>query len=120
MDTHPSMSPGIPLKPVSRKKSRLQPIRPDALRRTQTGFGVSDQTKAMQMLLDENDHLKKELEEAKKEIFRLKEENLELKKGSKGGSSKGQSTFLTSSTIDSNGNAAENSKENGDEKVCNN
>lgn len=86
------------LPPVSRKKPRLDPIEPDVFRRSQTGFGLNDPSKAMQVIIEENEKLKRELEEARKEIFRLKEENVELKKQSKGTAPKVQSTFLTSNS----------------------
>lgn len=120
MEDYEYKAPDVRIKPASRKKSRLQPIRPDALRRTSTGFGAGDQTRALQILMEENDQLKKDLEEARKEIFKLKEENLLLKKNSRGGAQKGHSTFVTSSNPEGASRVSENSKVNNDEKVCNN
>lgn len=85
------------LPPVSRRKPRLDPIAQDVFRRSQTGFGMNDGSKVMQIITEENEKLKIELEEARKEIFRLKEENVELKKQSKGTLPKGKTTFVTSS-----------------------
>ena len=110
------------LPPVSRrKKSRLDPITPDVFRRSQTGFGSNDANKAMQILMEENEQLKKELEGARKEIFQLKEENLQLKKQAKGPTPSAKSTsgtFLTSGG--GSPTHEEDSKVEGDEVICKN
>lgn len=112
------------LPPVSRKKTRLDPITPDVFRRSSSNFGVSDNTKIMQALAEENEQLKKELEEARKEIFRLKEENFQLKKESRGTAPKGSTTFLTSATnFHQNGDAHEEGKKDSGDLIwsnCNN
>ena len=110
------------LPPVSRKKARLDPIKQDVFRRTNTGFGVSDnQNKAIQLLLDENERLKKELDEARKEIFQLKEENLELKKQARPMTSSGKTTFVTSNkSVMKNNGSVEESKIDENTVICHN
>lgn len=115
------MEPNSVLPPVSRKKARLDPITPDVFRRTATGFGAADNSRAMQSLMEENDKLKSELEAARKEIFRLKEENIELKKVAKTTKTSSSSTFLTSSAaFDQPGNKTEDTKIDNDSTICNN
>lgn len=105
------MEPNSQLPPVSRKKARLDPIAPDIFRRTTTGFGAADNSKAMTALIEENERLKSDLENARKEIFRLKEENLELKKVAKTTKKPASSTFLTSSVgYDQTGDKNEDTK----------
>lgn len=98
------------LPPVSRKKSRLDPIAQDVFRRSQTGFGLNDGSKVMQIITEENEKLKRELEKARKEIFMLKEENVELKKQSKGAPPKGKTTFVTSTSGKSENGVSEEVK----------
>jgi predicted nucleic acid-binding Zn-ribbon protein len=102
------------LPPVSRRKSKLDPISPDLFRRTQSSFGGSDNSKAIQALLEENDRLKKELEAARKEIFELKQENVELKKDAKPGAPKVKPSFsnpTSLSTFEQNGQHEENNSD---------
>jgi predicted RNase H-like nuclease (RuvC/YqgF family) len=83
---------------------------------------MSDPSKAIQTLLEENERLKTELEMAKKEIFELKQENVELKKEGKTNGLKSSNNFakLTClSSFEQNGQH-ENSKIEKDEIVCSN
>ena len=72
------MEPTAKLPPV-KKKTKLDPIDPDIFRKSQSNFASLDNSKAIQSLMEENEQLKNELEIARKEIFRLKEENTQLK-----------------------------------------
>lgn len=106
----------VRIRPMSKsKRTKLAPLPQDPFRRSTTGFGVSDSSKALQKLMEENERLKTELEAARKEIFQLKEENLELKKQARPSTKSGNSTFLTSaSTYGQNGGLTEEDKNSGD------
>jgi ankyrin repeat protein len=106
---------------VSRRKPRLNPIPQDPLRRTATGFGNNDNTKAMQNIMEENERLKSELDSARKEIFKLKEENIELKKQARPPTNSTKTTFLTSSNPPvQNSGISEESKIDADHVTCHN
>ena len=108
---------------VSRKKPRLNPISNDPLRRTNTGFGMTDNSKAMQLLMEENERLKNELEQARKEIFQLKEENTQLKKNARpptNSTSSSSGTFLTSGAPSRDLEPKEDSKISDSHVTCHN
>lgn len=115
------MEPTAKLPPV-KKKTKLDPIDPDIFRKSQSNFASLDNSKAIQSLMEENEQLKNELEIARKEIFRLKEENTQLKLEWKGKVATKTTTFLTSSTSvgQNGGSTQEDTKMDSDNIICHN